>query len=166
MIADILHTGFSVRDLDVSVDWYTRVLGLELVHRQRGDNAYTRTLVGVADAVIEVAQFAVPGRPSRYSTHMLELIQYTRGAGPDHRDLAVNRVGTAHLALIVTDLDARYERMLTAGARFVNPPVNVTEGVNVGGSACYLTDPDGITIELMQFGPDRAQALGISAEQQ
>ena len=162
MIADILHTGFSVRDLDISVGWYTGVLGLELVHRQRGDNAYTRTLVGVAGAVIEVAQLAIPGSPSRYSTHMLELIQYTRGGGPDHRDLAVNRVGTAHLAFIVTDLDARYERMLAAGAHFVNPPVTVTEGVNAGGSACYLNDPDGITIELMQFGPDRARALGIS----
>lgn len=161
VIVDVLHFAFTVRDIEASIAWYTRVLGLELVHRQRGDNAYTRQLVGIESAILEVAQFAIFDRPSLYSSHILELIQYVEGAGPDHDDLSVNRVGTAHLALIVTDIQARYEQMSRAGAEFVNPPVRVTEGVNVGGAACYLRDPDGITIELMQFGVERARALGI-----
>lgn len=161
MIADVLHFAFTVRDIDRSVDWYTRVLGLELIHRQRGDNPYTRQLVGIEDAVLEVAQFAMPGNPSRYSTHMLELIQYVQGAGSDVLDLDVNRAGTAHIGFVVTDIHAKYQEMLDNGVTFVNPPVLVTEGANKGGYACYLRDPDGITLELMQFSLERAKRLGM-----
>ena len=51
MIADVLHFSFTVSDIERSIDWYTRVLGLEFVHRQRQDNEYTRKLVGIPDAV-------------------------------------------------------------------------------------------------------------------
>lgn len=162
MIAGILHTAFTVSDIDRSIDWYTRVLGLELVHRQRGDNPYTRTLVGVENAVIEVAQFAMPGVSTGPSTHMLELIQYVQGRSDDSNSLEVNVLGTGHLAFIVTDIHERYERMLGAGAEFVNPPVEVTEGANAGGFACYFQDPDGITLELMQFNPERMARLGLT----
>ena len=83
MIADVLHFSFTVSDLDRSVDWYTRVLGLELVHRQRQENAYTQTLVGIPGAVLEIAQFAVPGVPPARSTHMLELVEYITPRGRD-----------------------------------------------------------------------------------
>ena len=61
MIADVLHFSFTVRDIERSVDWYTRVLGLELVHRQRQENAYTPILVGIPGAISRTA----PGIPTR-----------------------------------------------------------------------------------------------------
>src|SRR5690554_1426635 len=76
MIADVLHFSFTVSDIDESISWYTDVLGLELVHRQRQENDYTPLLVGIPGAVLEVAQFKIPGLNSPYSTHMLELVQY------------------------------------------------------------------------------------------
>lgn len=161
MIADVLHFSFTVSDIERSVDWYTRVLGLELVHRQRQQNAYTQKLVGIDGAVLEVAQFRLPGVASPFSTHMLELIEYVEGSDPTLAGLPTNRVGVAHLALLVTDIEARYERMAAEGVRFSNPPVLITAGANEGGRACYLTDPDGITIELMQFSDARATTLGI-----
>lgn len=161
MIAGVLHTGFSVSDINRSVQWYTDVLELELVHRQRGDNPYTRTLIGVHNAVIEVAQFRMPSVGTSPSTHVLELIQYVEGAAPEANVLSVNAVGTGHLAFVVTDIHERYERMSRAGARFVNPPVAITEGANAGGYACYLRDPDGITLELLQFSPERMDRLGL-----
>ena len=160
MIADLLHFSFTVSDIDQSVHWYTDVLGMELVHRQRQENAYTPVLVGIPGAVLEVAQFALPGIRSRYSTHLLELVQYVTPDGGS-RELPTNQVGVAHLALLVDDLAERYERLSALGVHFQNPPVAITEGANAGGSACYLHDPDGITIELMQFSPDRARALGM-----
>ena len=33
---------------------------------------------------------------------------------------------------------------------FVSPPVEVDTGINRGGLALYLRDPDGITVELFQ----------------
>jgi len=161
VIADVLHFSFTVSDLDRSVEWYTNVLGLELVHRQDQDNDYTRQLVGVPGAVLRVAQLKVPGADPKYSTHMLELVEYTKGADETEVDLPINRTGMAHLAFIVNDLEERYERMVAAGVTFKNPPVRVTAGANTGALACYLLDPDGCTLELMQFPDERADRLGI-----
>jgi catechol 2,3-dioxygenase-like lactoylglutathione lyase family enzyme len=161
MIADVLHFSFTVDDLDRSVAWYTAILGLELIHRQRQDNAYTPILVGIPEAVLEVAQFAVPGVPPARSTHMLELVQYVVPAGTQAADLRTNAIGCAHLALLVTDIHTRYQRMVRAGVTFVSPPVEITEGANRGGHACYFHDPDGITLELLQPSVDRLRALGL-----
>jgi catechol 2,3-dioxygenase-like lactoylglutathione lyase family enzyme len=160
MIADILHFSFTVSDIEQSVDWYTEVLGLELVHRQRQDNEYTQVLVGIPGAILEVAQLKLPTLSPAYSSHVLELIQYVEGAGGS-RDLPTNQVGVAHLALVVTDIHARYEWMVSAGVHFKSPPVRITAGANEGGFACYFTDPDGITLELLQFSPSRAEAIGL-----
>ena len=43
------------------------------------------------------------------------------------------------------------ERLRAAGVvSFVSPPVVVDTGVNAGGCALYLHDPDGIPVELFQ----------------
>lgn len=160
MIADVLHFSFTVSDIEKAVPWYTEVLGLELVLRQRQENTYTQELVGIPGAVLEVAQFKIPGVDPRYSTHVLELVEYVEQRG-EHPPLPTNNVGAAHMALYVTDIHERYERMVAQGVQFKNPPVEITAGANKGGFACYLTDPDGITYELLQPSPARAAQLGI-----
>jgi catechol 2,3-dioxygenase-like lactoylglutathione lyase family enzyme len=162
MIADVLHFSFTVSDIENSIDWYTRVLGLELVHRQRQDNAYTRTLVGMPDAVLEVAQFAVPGVAPARSTHVLELVEYVQPPGASLGIVPTNSVGAAHFALLVTDVHDRFGRMRDQGVSFRNPPVSITEGANKGGYTCYFTDPDGITLEMLQPSPERLRALGLA----
>jgi lactoylglutathione lyase len=162
LIADVLHFSFTVSDIERSIDWYTRVLGLELVHRQRQENAYTQVLVGIPGAVLEVAQFAVPGVPPARSTHMLELVEYVTPRGEPFGELATNSVGCAHLALLVTDIHERYERMREQGVAFRNPPVAITAGANAGGFACYFHDPDAITLELLQPAEQRLRELGLA----
>jgi catechol 2,3-dioxygenase-like lactoylglutathione lyase family enzyme len=161
LIADVLHFSFTVSDIEASIDWYTRVLGLKLVHRQRQENEYTQVLVGIPGAILEVAQFAVPGVPPARSTHMLELVEYVTPRGEAFGELATNSVGCAHLALMVTDIHERHARMCEQGVVFRNPPVAITAGANSGGFACYFHDPDGITLELLQPSPARARELGI-----
>lgn len=161
MIADTLHFSFTVSDIERSVKWYTQTLGLELVHRQRQENAYTQRLVGIPGAVLEVAQLKIPGLSPKYSTHMLELIEYVAEKGDSPASLPTNQVGVAHLALFVTDIHDRYEQMVNQGVVFCNAPVEITAGANKGGWACYLHDPDGITLELLQFADERMTSLGL-----
>ncbi|HVO53859.1 MAG TPA: VOC family protein [Solirubrobacterales bacterium] len=153
-LRDVLHFSFTVADLEASIDWYTRVLGLELVHRQRQENTYTEELVGIEGAVLEIAQFRVPGVSPGLSTHMLELVEYVRPK-LEPANLQTNRPGVAHIAFLVTDIHDRYEAMVDAGVEFRNPPTTITEGANAGGFACYLRDPEGITLELLQPPPER-----------
>lgn len=158
MIIGILHHGVTVQDIDAAVAWYTEALGLELVRRQRQENAYTPILVGVTGAVLEVAQLRIPSVPLGASTHHIELIQYVQegitGAAPP-----VNQVGVAHLAFVVEDIYALAERARGYGARFRNDPVVIAEGANVGGVACYLHDPDGNTLEFLQPSPERLDLI-------
>ena len=145
----VFHFSFTVSDLDRSVAFYRDLLGLELVHTQEQDNAYTRRLVGFPDAALRVAQLAVPGQPRGISTHDLELVEYVRPEGV-RREGRINDPGAAHLAFTITDAWAAYERLTGAAVRFVSSPNAITAGVNVGGYACYFYDPDEIMLELLQ----------------
>lgn len=154
-----LHFGLTVSDLNRSVDWYCNVIGLREVHRQVGDNDYTRTLVGVEGAALRVAQLALPDVSTLWpSSHCLELIEYTRAQGR-HVKPQPNDVGATHIAFVVSDIEEVVERVVASKVELRNPPVQVTEGVNRGSRACYLHDPDGHTVELMQYGPAREAQL-------
>jgi catechol 2,3-dioxygenase-like lactoylglutathione lyase family enzyme len=158
-----MHFSFTVSDIERSIDWYTNVLGLELVHRQRQDNEYTRALVGFPDAILEVAQFRIPDVTPAHSTHMLELVEYVQAKGT-HPPLPTNQIGVAHLAFVVNDIHRRHERMEAAGVAFGSSPVAITQGANAGGWSCYFHDPDGITLELLQFSEARMRGLGLTVE--
>lgn len=147
-IRSVWHAGFSVSNLERSISFYRDVLGLELRHRQTGDNRYTRTLVGYDDAVIHVAQFTIRGQ-SPPSGHVLELIEYETPRG--EAIAASNaRIGSAHLAFEVDDIWAMAAQIVESGGSLVSEPVAITAGINAGGWAMYLRDPDDITLELIQ----------------
>lgn len=156
MLAGTSHFSFTVADTDASCAWYERILGLRVVHRQRQDNDYTREFVGVPDAVLEIAELELPGTSAGGHPILLELVEYVQPKGAAVAP-AVNDVGGAHLSLVVDDLEMEYERLRAAGVQFRSPPVRITEGVNEGGHICYLSDPDGITVELFQPRPSGSQ---------
>jgi lactoylglutathione lyase len=145
----VWHVGFSVRDIEASIDFYTNGLGLELTHRQSQSNPYTHALVGYPDASLKIAQFVIPGVPPPPSGHVLELIEYVvpRGA---RLPMEHNRIAAGHLAFEVDDIIERAHRLRALGAELVSEPVEITAGINKGGRAVYLHDPDGITLELLQ----------------
>lgn len=153
----VWHFSFTVSDLDEAIAFYRDLLGFTLVHRQVQDNDYTRQLVGYPDAVLEVAQLAIPGQPRGLSTHDLELVCYRSPAGRAW-DAEIRDPGQAHLAIAVGDADAVHARLVAAGVRFVTPPNAITAGVNAGGKACYFFGPDGIVHELLQPPPERLRA--------
>jgi catechol 2,3-dioxygenase-like lactoylglutathione lyase family enzyme len=61
-------------------------------------------------------------------------------------------VGNAHLCLQTDDIDADYARMRGGGYDdFRTPhPMEIPWGPNKGRRVCYLRDPDGISIELLE----------------
>jgi catechol 2,3-dioxygenase-like lactoylglutathione lyase family enzyme len=148
-IRGVWHFSFTVSDLDRSIAFYRDLLGFRLVHVQEQDNPYTRRLVGFPDAVLRVAQLAVPGQPRGISTHDLELVEYVRPKGV-RREGQICDPGAPHLAIAVADARTAHERLVGAGVRFVSSPNAITAGVNEGGYACYFHDPDDIVLELLQ----------------
>ncbi len=150
MIRGLWHVSFTVSNLERSVEWYTKVLGLEYVRGQVQDNEYSRRLVGFADARLKVAQLRIPNLTIPISRHHIELVEYEqpRGAGIP---LQTNSPGVGHWAFMVDDIHAEVARLKSHGVRFKSESPNlITEGVNRCGYTIYFLDPDGITLELMQ----------------
>lgn len=148
-VLGIWHTGFSVTDIETSIRFWTEGVGLVLRHRQVQENPYTSQLVGYPDVRLSVAQLRLPEGDPGVSGHVLELIEYLR---PRVERLPPEnaRVGSGHLCVAVTDLDAVRARCERLGAEFLSPTQDITAGINAGGKAVYGQAPDGITFELVQ----------------
>ena len=143
MIASVNHTSFTVSHLERSISFYRDLLGMELISLAGRDPAFAEKVTGIPGANLKVAYLQAPGG------HRLELIQYFSPLGKK-LDLQTNNVGCAHLAFNVDDLAKMYAALKAKGVQFKSPPQEVPAGPNKGTLTVYLTDPDGITLELLQ----------------
>ncbi len=122
------HTMIRVRDLEKSLDFYTRILGMKVLRRKDyPDGKFTNTFVGYgpedSHAVIELTHNW--GREEPY-------------------DLGN---GWGHVALEVPDVYATCEALQEAGAKITRPPGPMKHGTRV---IAFVEDPDGYKIELLE----------------
>src|SRR5262249_17753993 len=144
------HVGFSVSDLDRSVAWYTEFFDDPPQLRKVWDVEYVSRIVGYPNCKMDCAFWRLPGGT------ILELIQYLEPP-VGFVDMESYNAGNGHLCLVTEDLAADFER-LRGRVEFRCPdPVRIPWGPYEGGWACYLRDPDGISIELMQMRPGGPQ---------
>jgi lactoylglutathione lyase len=149
MLLSVWHTSWTVSDLDRSIDFYCRLLGFELLGRWTRTGPFIETVVGFDNAELDIAALRIPQAPAQPSGHHLELIEYVSPRGAQ-LDLATCNIGAAHLALETDTIHATCEELAANDVVLVSPPVRIESGANQGGYACYLRDPDGFTIELVQ----------------
>lgn len=142
----IHHTGYTVSDLDRSLEFYVGKLGCEIVAQQEKEGGYLAAIVGYPDAHVRMAHL----RASGGGGHVIELFEYLSPRGTP-AEVEPRNVGASHLCFLVDDLPRVYEELRGKGVdTFVSPPVEVDTGINRGGFGLYLRDPDGITVELFQ----------------
>ena len=124
-MANLIHTCYRITDIDRSVSFY-EALGFEEVGR-----------FPIRDEAINVFM-NIPGDGD---SPRLEL---TYNHGVDSYDQ-----GTAygHIAISAEDLDATLERLADQGIEPEKPPYSVREG---GSRLCFVRDPDGYRIELIE----------------
>ena len=123
----LLHTMLRVGDLQRSIDFYTRILGMTLLRTSENpEYKYSLAFVGF-------------GKNPDHAE-----IELTYNWGVDKYDL-----GSAfgHIALGVSDVAATCERIRGAGGNITREPGPVKGGTTV---IAFVTDPDGYKIELIQ----------------
>lgn len=151
MLLSVWHTSWTVADLDRSIDFYTRLLGFELLGRWTRTGSPIETVVGFPDAELEIAALRIPQAEGGPSGHHLELIEYIAPRGVQ-LDLKTCNTGAAHLALETDNIHETCDRLAANGVTLVSPPVAFGSG-STRSFACYLRDPDGFTLELVQRAP-------------
>jgi len=123
----ILHTMLRVGDLQKSIDYYTQVLGMQLL-RQSDNKEYKYTLA-----------FLGYGPEDKHA-----VLELTYNWGVTSYDLGD---AFGHVAIEVSDIYAACERIRQRGATISREP-----GPVKGGSTliAFVEDPDGYKIELIQ----------------
>lgn len=145
-VSGIHHTGLHVQDIERSLTFYRDLIGLELVRRREARADYAAEVLGYPGAILKIALLRHPS-----GGHILELIEYVEPRGTPV-DTATPNPGTIHVCFTVSDLQATFTRLRAAGVPFKSAgPVAITAGGFTGGCAVYLTDPDGIALELLQL---------------
>ena len=122
-----------VGDLQRSIDFYTRVLGMKLLRTtDRPEQKYSLAFVGYGS------------NPDQAE------IELTFNYGVDKYDM-----GSAygHVALGMPDIYAACEKIRTAGGNVTREPGPVKGGNTV---IAFVTDPDGYKIELIQRAEESA----------
>ena len=142
----IFHTGITVSDLDKSIVFYRDVLGLALTTGPtevfEGD-ALEQGL-GVPQAKLRLAVFAA-------GSDQIELLQYLAPPSAVDSPMPANTLGAMHLAFHVDDIYAKAAELQAHGVEFLTAPNVITEGPLAGWKWVYFRDPDGITLELIEY---------------
>jgi lactoylglutathione lyase len=122
-VTKLLHTRMRVSDMDRTIDFYTRVLGLEVIERKtspRGSHlAFLRT--PNSEELIELCSFP-PSGPVRVQEDLV------------------------HLAFQVDSLDDTMEALRRLGVRITDGPTTTSSGSRF----IFIDAPDGYEVELIE----------------
>lgn len=124
----LLHTMIRVRDLDKSLDFYSRHLGMKLLRRQDYPGGrFTLAFVGYGDE----------------GDHTVLELTHNWDQTEDY-DLGT---GFGHIAIGVSDIYGVCEGLEKEGVKIPRPPGPMMHGATV---IAFLEDPDGYKIELVE----------------
>jgi lactoylglutathione lyase len=124
-MSNLIHTCYRITDIDRSTDFY-KALGFEEIGR-----------VPIRDEAVNVFM-NLPGDGD------MPRLELTYNFGVDSYDIGT---GYGHIAITAEDLDGTLERLEAQGIEPENPPYSVREG---GSRLCFVRDPDGYRIELIE----------------
>jgi lactoylglutathione lyase len=122
---ELIHTCYRIGDIDRSVAFY-EALGFEELRR-----------MPIRDEAINVFM-GLPGDGPR--------LELTHNFGVDSYELGT---GYNHIAITAGDLDETLARLSEQGIAPEKPPYSVRDG---GSRICFVRDPDGYRIELIERG--------------
>jgi lactoylglutathione lyase len=124
-MSELIHTCYRIADIDRSVAFY-EALGMKEVGR-----------LPIRDEAINV-YMGFDGDGPR--------LELTYNFGVDSYDIGT---GYNHIAVTVDDLDEVLPALAERGIEPERPPYTVSEG---GSRLCFVRDPDGYRIELIESG--------------
>src|SRR5436190_22893380 len=125
-MSELIHTCYRIQDVDRSVSFYEK-LGFEEIGR-----------VPIRDEAINVFMGLPEDGPRLELTYNVDRDEpYEIGTG------------YGHIAITVDDMDATLERLAAAGIEPERPPYTIREG---GSRLCFVGDPDGYRVELIEAG--------------
>lgn len=128
-VKKLLHTRMRVSDLDLTIQFYTDVLGLEVLERKMSPRGSQLAFLKVpnSDELIELTSFP-PSGPVRVQEDLV------------------------HLAFQVDNLDDTIASLNAKGVRVTDGPTQTSSGSRF----IFIDAPDGYEVELIERPPSAA----------
>jgi lactoylglutathione lyase len=124
----LLHMMIRVLDLEKSIDFYTRLLGMKLIRRKDYESGrFTLAFVGYGDEAEDT------------------VIELTHNW--DQKEPYALGSAFGHLAIAVPDIYGACRRLEAEGVKIPRPPGPMKHG---GSVIAFIEDPDGYKIELIE----------------
>ena len=127
----LLHIMLRVAEMDRSLDFYTRLLGMSVLEkREHKKNQFTQAYLGYGDGFAQMT---------------LELV-----FNWDREEAYIPGESFGHLAIGVSGITRLCDRLAAAGVPIPRPPRSQRHGDTI---VAFVEDPDGHRIELVQMRP-------------
>jgi len=144
--------GITVSDMDAAIQFYSEVLTFEPISDVEVFGPAYEQLQGVFGARMRVVQMQL-------EDETIELTEYLTPRGqPIPVDSRSNDLWFQHIAIVVSDMEAAYQRLRQFDVQHVSTaPQELPESIPAaaGIEAFYFQDPDGHNLELIAYPPDK-----------
>lgn len=147
----LTHIGIGVTDMARAVAFYRDALGFVWEHELRMEGEPTDTLLRLRGSKLHAVYLTRDGV-------RIELLHFASPPRPPYRERVLTEPGLTHLSLRVADMDAAMALVRRHGGMVLEDTVlRFPEAATV---ACFVRDPDGQLIELIQAPGDPAAPPG------
>ena len=141
------HVGIGVSDMARSLRFYRDLLGFTWEHALDVGGDPVDTLLRLRGTQLHAEYLTRDGT-------RIELMHFAHPPAPPRPERPLNQHGLTHLSFRVSDLDAALDALRAAGERVLED--TVLRFPEWQSAACFVVDPDGQLIELVQAPGDPA----------
>jgi catechol 2,3-dioxygenase-like lactoylglutathione lyase family enzyme len=145
----------TVSDVDISREFFERVLDFEFVSDSEVNDSAYEHLYGVFGLRLRTVTL-------KLGEERLQLQEFVAPHGrPIPADLSANDGAFQHVAIIVSDMDRAFARLRQAHVHFASSgpqilPVSIPAAAGI--AAFYFRDPDGHFLEVLHFPSDKGDS--------
>jgi len=140
MIINIRHTGIVVRNMQLSLKFYS-TLGFRVYKETDEPIDFISEISGKKLTSLKTIKLSAP------QGNMIELLEYGSLETVLEKYPNLCRVGPAHIAFTVKNLDAVYQKLIQEGINFISMPQCSPDGQ---AYLVFCQAPEGTFIELVE----------------
>ena len=148
ILKEIIHIGLTVSNIDVSIDFYSNLLGLNYEGMVIMEGVETDILFNKKDCKVRLAYL---NGSNIVSSPPIELIQFL-SEDCEKSPSSLTKTSISEVCFRVEDIDVTYKELSAKGIEFLSRPQYFDFSKQGFGKskAVYFKDPDGIILELLQ----------------
>ena len=145
MITGLIHASYTISDVEKTVAFCSKVLGLEHTRWQISDQPYLASVTGIPGCSLRIGFASADGDETSY-----EMVEYVQPKGPRAKT-GFGIPGSFYMSWEVDNLDTTLERFKQANTPIVGSPAAIDTGLWKDARGVFFLGPDDILTELVEI---------------